>query len=256
MPHFYQLGCGSNEGAVGGIPTLAPWNVFPIILIPFLIIGLAKAIKKRDGILIIPLIVGAIFWITYMFRQEVFVIEYFRVVVITAIFCMVCIGYGLEYIVSEVKISGRIVLPLKIFTIAVFVFLAFQYPGHNQWRKITLMIPGGVTTQLQAVPPINRYITDDDLRLFGSFEGKTFVAPPWKSLVIAAATRNFALATKPATISNNVLPYIDFVTANCAGRIELARQYKVEYVYSSKFTCDGFVEIGSSKEDLVLYKYE
>ena len=93
--------------------------------------------------------------------------------------------------------------------------------------------------------------------LFSGIKEKTFISPPWKGLAISAATGNYPLATKPSVIGVFTLNYNVFVVdSNCFKKKQLAIENKIDYVYSSKFECPNFKEVGESSEDLVLYKFD
>ena len=104
-------------------------------------------------------------------------------------------------------------------------------------------------------PPINSYLTDDDLRIFVDISKKRFLSYPWKSLVLAVATDNIPLQTKDSTISVRELSYIDFQNANCDEKKNLAVKHRIDYVYGQKIDCKGFTLVSNSSEGLLLYKY-
>jgi hypothetical protein len=103
--------------------------------------------------------------------------------------------------------------------------------------------------------PLNRYLAPDDLTIWQGIIGKNFTAPPWKGLVIGAATGNFPLESKSSTITMSIMPYAKFLSADCTEKAALAERYSISYAYLPAFKCPNFVELGESSERLHLYKY-
>ncbi len=239
-----------------GIPSHAVWNVMPLLVLPFLCIGLFHAFRKKEYVYLVPVGIGSILWIIYMFTAKVFIIEYPRVVIITSLLCCISIGWGIEY-VYKVFSFKNFLRSVQIGCIILFAMLAVFYPRFNQWQDMVLTtktLSGYHITKPAA--PINGYLTSHDLMLFESIHEKRFIAPPWKGLVIGVATHNYPLDSKPSTITNSILLYDVFISESCKQKVSYARRYKIDYVYSSKFDCKGFDYIGSGSEGLQLYKYK
>lgn len=47
----------------------------------------------------------------------------------------------------------------------------------------------------------------------------------------------------------------DFVNADCIGKINIAENLKIDYVYLYDFNCPEFKEVDKSKEGFYLYKF-
>jgi hypothetical protein len=253
-----------RDNLVGGIPSFAVWNAIPIFLLPFTAAGAYFLFKKRQYSLLIPMLTGYVFWLVYAFTRFVLIIDYPRVVIITSVLSIIAAALGLVYfrdyllkhktythLLNQQKISI-----IKVVLIVLFAVLAFHYPRFNPWQKMVLNIstPEGVQV-IKPLPSINRYLIEDDLQLFQSFSNKIFISPPWKGLVIGAATHNFPLDSKSSTITNSILPYAKFMAGSCWQKGVYASRYDIEYVYSYQFSCRKFNAIGTSTEGLILYRY-
>ena len=103
-------------------------------------------------------------------------------------------------------------------------------------------------------PWIARAFISDDLRLFAEIWQKRFLSIPWKGLVIGVATDNYPLDTKPSTLTNKWFSYEEFMNLGCDNKLRIAKDYKIDYVYSGEFNCKGFELINKSSENLYLYK--
>lgn len=237
-----------------GIVSYALSHVVPIPILIFAAVGLLLLVKSKRYILLTPMAVGLAYWIMYAFVSEVLIIEYTRIVAITALLLIVPVGIGIEWILIKIPKTrtghSALVYLLFIYAVATVIYLASIYPVSNAWSSFILhqgeyiLIPG---------PPVNRYLKPDDLKLFSDIHGARFVAPPWKGLVIGVATGNYPLQTKSATIGTDILSYADFMNADCATKTILAKTYSIEYAYSEPFDCPDFSEIGNSAEKLHLY---
>ena len=243
----------------GGIPYFALWNIIPIILLPFVFLGIALAFKRKTYYVLAPVITGVVFWLFYFnLARSAFIIEYSRVVVITSVLLMFFAGLAFDFCVKKIKQKFIFLNKTSVTNIFVaivfvtFIILAAFYPMSANWKKLVLNID--VVGKITPAAPINRYLTEDDLRLFGSISGQRFIAPPWKGLVIGVTTGNYPLESKPSTISNSILSYKLFMSEKCSEKTNLSKKFNVAYVYADSFECKGFDFIGKSGEGLVLYK--
>jgi hypothetical protein len=249
-----------------GIPSYAMWNVIPIFIIPFIFMGFADLLYRKIFIIIAPVFIGIVYWILYAFYPNVILIEYPRIIVITSLVLILVAAFGLDlsfryldqyclshYSSVDMHMTKRITVA-GIMTI--FAVAAFWYPYNQEWQTFSIPIKAGNGTQF-IIPnlPLNHYLAPDDLAIWQGISGKNFTAPPWKGLVIGAATHNYPLESKPSVITMSIMPYAKFMAADCPGKDALSRQYSISYAYSSAFKCPNFVQLGQSSEGLHLYRY-
>ena len=246
----------------GGIPSYAIWNVIPIAILPFALLGLMEAFKKRALFVLTPVLVGLSFWGVYNYILYFFIIDYARVAVFTSFLIIILAGFGFDRLsrkITEVYpalASKNAGIAVGSFLLILFSFLSFSYTNQPAWQKLTLRVstPGGEQNILPGAPA-NRYLAEDDLNLFKSISGERFLSIPWKGLTIGAATENYPLQSKASIITNDFLSYNEFMSASCEDKNALAKGADLNYVYSEAFQCGNFDDIGSSSEDLHLYKF-
>ncbi len=250
-----------------GIISYPIWHIIPVIVIIFAILGIYQSIKNKYYQLLTVFVVGILYWILYLFLNKVIIIEYPRVVFITSIFLIIFAGQGINLIVNllvknnnpkkNAKNKKSFLNVLLILVMVTIIFLIPSYSSRSHWKKLTLKIKdeSGKVRVIIPASPINRYINNDDLRLFENIHNENFISPPWKGLVIGAATGNFPFESKPSTIANKIFSYYDFMNLNCEDKRSTAKQFYLSYIYSDDFSCPSFEKIGSSFEDLHLYKY-
>ena len=138
-------------------------------------------------------------------------------------------------------------------TTIVFLISAVNYTKINRWKKIVLRNIKTGSTQLP-MAPATKYLTEDDLRIFGHIKNKVFLSLPWKSLVISAATGNIPLHTKSSSVGVKTVDYYQFMSSNCVDKLNTARFNTIAYIYSPYFACPGFELVDQSREGLILYK--
>lgn len=246
-----------------GIVSYPIEDIIPVFLLPFSALGLWLAGKRKQAFFLAPIGVGIAYWTLYAFDSDVIVIEYPRIVIIVSLLLVVAAGLGIDQCIRW--ISERIQKPSYRRTIAtaasalVLVSFALAVPGYARVvsrHQFILAQPSGGNIIL-AVPAlaINRYLTPDDLAIWRGISGATFTAPPWKGLVIAAATGNYPLETKASFVGTDILSYDRFMAADCADKAALAETYAIAYAYSDAFSCPGFEGVATSSESLHLYKW-
>ena len=250
-----------------GIPSYAMWNVIPIFIIPFIFIGFADLLYRKIFTIIAPVLIGIVYWILYAFYPNVVIIEYPRIVVITSLVLILVAAFGFDLLFrylarycSSKYLSSNVYAMKRmgaVIVIAIFAFAALRYPFGQEWQTFSIPVKAGNGTQF-IIPnlPLNHYLAPDDLAIWQGISGKNFTAPPWKGLVIGAATHNYPLESKPSVITMSIMPYAKFMAADCPGKDALAGQYSISYAYSMAFKCSNFVELGQSSEGLHLYEYE
>ncbi len=249
-----------------GIGSYAIWDSVPLFVLFLACVGVYSSMKNRYYDLVAVSGIGLVFWYVYTYVERVFFIEYARIIIITSFFLIVLAGVGFQTIVvwcarmCEPKIYVKKML--AVFGITVILAYALYAPFYtaraNSWQKFSFSHTDGAGnySEYEGVPAVTRYLTPDDIHLFLLIRDQTFIAPPWKGLVIGVATHNFPLETKSSTITNGILLYSAFMSKTCEEKLSAAKKYSVGYVYSEPFSCTEFKEIGHSKENLYLYKVQ
>ena len=239
----------------GMIPDFLIFKIIPLPILFLSIFGILKITRKKLW-LIAPIFVGLIYWILYSFVLWRFIIEYERVIVSTSILIVILSGLGLSYLIKDLQEfrfirKYKILLIAQILILILFFVFCFFYTERDNWQTLKLH-----STYLDYSPaaPASIYLHEDDLRLFKGIQQKRFLSLPWKGTVIGVATNNYPLYTKPATLTNQIVSFSDFMDADCEEKSKIAKEYEINYVYSKKFNCSGFREIGDSSEGLYLYE--
>jgi hypothetical protein len=245
-----------------GIPNYNIGHILPLVTIPFIPFGLIKIYKERKIYLLIPIITGLVFWFFYSFVKIIFVIEYPRVIIITSLFLVISSGFGINWlyqiIIKKIDIlkNKKLILLLKIIIFSIIISMSFFYTKTKNWSNLTLKVNNGnKISKVLPAAPINHYLQEDDINLFKEIKNKNFIAPPWKGLVVGVATKNYPLDSKTSIISNKILLYQQFMSADCISKNILAKDFSIDYVYGQFFDCDNFNLIGISKEGLYLFEF-
>ena len=245
-----------RDNLVGGIPNFNIFYVVPFYILIFSILGLWQAFKNKNWYILKALAIGGIFWFVYMCTDKVLIIDGPRVVVITSILLVICAGYGVDYLLelTKLKTDSAEVAGIKILLLILFLVMAAFYPGITYQKLVLRVNNGGKITTVNPAPPINRYLNDSDLKAFTGITKQVFISPPWKGLVVGAATHNYPMDSKPSIITDTWLSYNNFMSLPCDKRLETARNYNLAYVFSSKFVCPGFEFVTENVEGMGLYK--
>jgi hypothetical protein len=257
-PFFREgLSVVMRTNLVGGIPSFPLWGIVPWFVLVFAVLGLYDSFRKKRYAFLATIGVGAIFWVAYAFTTKVFIIDYPRIVVMTSLLLVMSAGFGFDLFFQKIRAEKyRVgIILFEIVVCGAFAFMAFSYPL-DSWADLTLHVStstGEVIVYPQS--PVGRYLTSDDIRLFSGISGKRFIAPPWKGLVVGAATDNYPLDTKPAMITVSEYDYDSFMALDCASKEAGAKKKRIDYVYSSAFSCPDFVFEGTSSENLYLYAF-
>lgn len=236
------------------IPQYAPHHIVPfisLIALPFA----AMYIWKKARWLFAVLITGGLFWVVYSSVYTRIIIEYQRVVFVTAVFIVIASGFSIKLIISRFKISDLVVKMGAIFIFLVILWMGVSglYTKDSTWKELILVDQISAVTYPPAAPA-NKYLYSDDIRIFGELDKRRFLSLEWKGAVIGVATNNYPLSTKPGTITiNSGLP-AQFWQGDCEKKQEIAKNFKLDYVYLPQFKCDGFIEKERSVEGLVLYR--
>lgn len=239
------------------------WNIIPIFLIPFICVGLYESFVSRKRFIVFPAVVGIIFWIVYGYTRTIFLMEPSRIIVITSALLLVIAGVGMEKAYAKLNtIAGLssekfFVYAAKISVCIFFFFWILYLPKLGLWHKLPMAVMLESSERLLVpAPPITRYLTQDDLRLFSGYKEKNFISNPWKGLSIGVATRNFPLESKSSTLTNKILKYQNFMRGTCVYKVVVARKFDIDLVYSSPFDCPNhFIKKGESSEGFILYEF-
>lgn len=234
----------------GGILNFPITLIIPVILLPFVLAGLYALYKKKAYELLVPSCVGAAFWAFYAFFPVVVIIEYPRVVSMTSILLVLAAGFCLQRFDGYLSKKG-----VAIALAVGLVLVTSAYPVSEKWIFLTLT-PSSMfqTNFIPAGAPVSRYLVEDDLDIFSSLEGKRFIAPPWKGLVLGSVTSNLPLETKSSIISTKILAYDRFIASPCKQKGEYIATYGIEYVYGSRIDCPMLEYVRQSSEKLILYR--
>lgn len=249
--HFYFF----RTNLVGGYLSFPIWIVLPLFVLPFALFGILLAIRNKLYFILLPLFTGLAFWLCYVGAERVLIIDFPRVVVITAFLVLIFFGIAFNYLAKRF-IDERYKNILTAVCIFVAMVLSITYTENDSWKGLKLHSnddPEDV--MLYPAPTASRFLTEEDLMLFSSFTKKKFISPPWKGLAISAATGNYPMATKPSTVGVFVMNYDWFVNASCKEKDEASIDNNLSYAYSTEFDCPNFIKIGESSERLVLYKF-
>lgn len=241
------------------VPQINFYDIIPLPAILLAILGLYYLYKNKKWILLSELILGCIFWFFYAITDYRFFAEYERISVFTSIIIVIISGFGLfqleKYIKSKLKKNGYGILKIvEVATLLIFLVLVPQYTKGDNWKKIIEINPAGGPI-VYSKSPANEYLTADDLRIFKNIKDKRFLSVPWKGAVIGVATGNYPVLTKQGTISigsQNILN--NFLQGKCSRKKNLAKSFKLDYVYLYSINCPGFKTIDKSKEGFILYK--
>lgn len=239
------------------IPKFTLWKIIPPTVLLLSVFGLFTETKKKT-IIIFPIIIGYTYWIIYSFTYWRLVIEYPRIVIITSYLTVILAGFGIDYIIESLKEfeiikKQNLILLFKIIILVTLLIFSFSYTQRTNWRGLIIEnVKTGVIYDPAA--PANQYLNQEDLEIFKEITNKNFLSIHWKGTTIGVATDNFPLDTKGATISSRILPYETFMAEDCDGKITLAKDKKIDYVYSTEFTCKRFEFQNKSSEGLYLYK--
>lgn len=239
------------------------WNIIPIYLFPCVLVGLYVCYKQGKKFLYTPIILGLIMWIGYSYTSHVFLIEPSRAIVITSVLLIIVSGLGIKslyvFVLRKFGLATDVGfrLGIKIIMCIFFALWILNLPKFGLWHKLPMTVHlDGAKQDLIPAPPVTRYLTNEDIELFGQYTGKRFISLPWKGLVIGVATRNYPLESKPSTLTNRMLRYQTFMNADCGMKEKLAKKHDLDLIYSTPFNCpNAFSVLGKSSEGLILYKY-
>ena len=246
----------NNEGC---IPIRRIFEVVPLILIPLAIAGILEAGRRKLIYFLTPLFIGLTYWLVYSFSPKYLIIDYARIASLTSFLLMIAVGLGASWLFKKLAAKysffqkKETVFILQALLLFLFAVLALFYTQREAWRKIILRYDNGWEAPI--ISPAHQYLHPDDLELFKNLKQQRFISPPWKGLVIGAATGNYPLHNKASIIYTEVVKYDAFMTIRwCKDKLRIARLLALDYAYVPPLDCPGFDYIGQSREGLYLYK--
>jgi hypothetical protein len=233
---------------------LFPWTMISIPLFFLALLGVYASFKKKLELYLFLIFLGFFLWGVEHFTTTFFFLEHVRVITITSYLLILASTLGVDYLIDRVRIKeSRVVLSSFFIFLASFSLVSAFDLSRLEKLKVILKWQNDVVTSPKN--HINRYLHEDDLRLFQGLSGKRFLAHPWKSLILAAVTGNYPLDTKHSTLSIFLYDYHKFLKLPCHKRKAVMEKYKIDYVYVPTRNCRGFNLLGTSAENLSLYEY-
>ncbi len=231
------------------IPQLNFYNIIPASALLLVVFGLYYVCKNKKWILLSVFGLGVIYWFVYSFTLNRFFAEFERIVILTSIIVIIISGFGLKYLERY-----KIIKVLEVVALFAFLVLIPFYTQGENWKKIISIDPVN-KQEIYPKSPANNYLTEDDLRIFKDIKNKTFLSLPWKGTVIGVATGNYPISTKAGTISigSETMANV-FLASDCQQKINMAKDFEIDYIYIYPFNCQGFGKIDQSNEGLILYK--
>lgn len=236
------------------IPKYSIINIVPIWVLIFA--GYSILLKFEDKKLIFPgLMVGISYWIFCAFSIKRILIDYSRAVFFISILITLISGFGLDGLLKDAQYFFKIKKIIKILIFLSIVFLLFfslKYTENEKWTK--LIAENSQGQKISPASPANRYLTQEDLKIFDNLNNISFLSLPWKGTVIGVATKNRPMSAKPGTITIDPNLFYFFMNSNCTEKNKLVNENKINYVYTPYFECEGFSFQKKSSEGLFLYK--
>ena len=115
----------------GFIPNLSIFSILPIPVLLFAIFGIPAVLKRKTWLLVMVSL-GIIYWIVYSFVSTTVIIEYKRVVVFTSILIVILMGFGLDYLVTQLKKlklfkNNETLKYIQLGVLLTFLFLSLSY---------------------------------------------------------------------------------------------------------------------------------
>lgn len=239
------------NSALGAPPLFITWQVLPWFITPFAFWGLWK-IRRSIKYLSVPVFIGLIMWFLYSTNFQTFLMDYHRTVAMTAILMIIVSAFALNNLknILENKFSRLASNNIKnmslILLMIIFLSLSFSFTERESWKNFK-------TLNFEPAPPANKYLIEDDLKLFSNIKNEKFLAPPWKGLVLAVTTKNLPVVSKPSTLTINLVNYDQFLRLDCVEKNKIIKKLKIKYLYIPETKCDNFEIMGTSSEGLSLY---
>jgi len=255
--HYIDINLYYQTFTKNAIPDFLILKIIPIPILLLSLLGFLLVFRKKIW-LVATVAVGLVFWLIYSLTINRLIIEYARIVVATSILIVILSGFGLHYLIKYLKKfkifkKYKILEVILIVVLIYFLIFSFSYTERDNWKELKLYSLNDDEVYFPGAPA-NKYLHEDDLKLFENINEKNFLSVPWKGLVIGVATNNYPLLTKESTITITLADYNHFMGVDCDKKMEIAKQKNINYVYSKEFDCNGFEIRGESREGLNLYE--
>jgi len=230
-------------------PLFIVWRVIPWFIVPLAFWSLWK-IRRLYAYFSVPIFIGLVLWFLYASSYPTIFIDYHRTVAITSILLIIIASFSLNdlknYLSNKFNYLNKNKNLILVIILFVFLISSFSYTQREKWMNFNV-------GDLYPSPPANQYLTKEDIDLFKDIKEKRFLAVPWKGLVLAIATNNTPVITKPSTITVNLVNYSQFMNSDCNKKYEISKKFKVDYLYIPEIICPKFELMGKSSEGLHLY---
>ncbi|MFQ5531624.1 MAG: hypothetical protein ACE5ES_03360, partial [Candidatus Nanoarchaeia archaeon] len=256
---FYSSKTIYSSFTTNFIPQYNLFKVVPFIVIIFSIFGFFLILKKKTW-LIGLVSFSLLYWVIYSFSTFRILIDYERIVFFSSILLIILSGFGLDFVLKIIKktnlVKRNIINYSLVGILVLFFFLSFNYTNQEEWKELVAVNPDTGNIALPAAPA-NRYLHEDDLKLFENISKQNFLSHPWKGLVIGVATDNFPMSTKPGTLTINQDLFDRFLRLDCDGKRDIALSRNIDYFYLPfNLDCSGFSKLAESSEGFVLYLFQ
>lgn len=231
-----------------------PQYIIPLITYPFIIFGFYLVFKRKNYSLLAIIFIGICLWIFYIVQGSItFIIADARVILFTSIFLILLSGFAFQWVFD--RYGGLMDKKyLSILILLLFLSLSFFYSSINPWEKVAFHRKD--IGRVEPMPPINRYLNQDDIDLFKNIKNKIFLAEPWKGLVLAVYNNNYPLASKASVLTVDPNNYKRFLLMSCGNKRNFLEKNKVEYVYTlQEMQCHSIYRMGKTREGFILYRY-
>ena len=245
-----------------GMPQYMLFDVVPFYVIILAIVGMLLGLHKKysqgykQKMLLAPVVIGGLLWFFYNLTTYRFGIEYQRVVFYTSLILVIFSGFGLSFIENYFGDKKKWIGYFKccqIFVLVLFVIFIPFYTVINNWKNFIILYPNGEA--LFPAAPADEYLTNEDLRIIKDIKNKTFLSLPWKGTTISVATGNYPALAKEGNMTAGLNSTLDdFLKADCVGKLNVAKELNLDYIYLQGFDCPNFLEVSKSQEGFVLYK--
>ncbi len=221
------------------------WDMFNHAFLPFLLIGFVLLFKRNKHLFSFSVFL-IIFWAYYHFNQTIIGIDLPRLIMFCCWFSLVFLAIALDDLIIRYKFS-KVVQNCIVLSVIILLGL-----GWNHYTEYIIREP---KDRNNSQPIINIYYKKGDVDVFRKYENKTYIADPWKALIITALAGNNPLHTKSSYMHSEIMFFKGFVNAGCDEKTERAKKYKIDLVYSPEFNCPDFKKVEKGDDKNFLFEY-